>query len=67
MSCIVKKKVGNGQTMVTCHGRDDSNHSVPNGMGGKMGGSTSNLAHSIVGSSAKEGGNASKEKKDRFD
>ena len=52
--CVKSEKVSRGQTVVTSYGRDDSNYSAGDGkMGGvKMGGSTTNLAHSLSGSSA---------------
>lgn len=67
MSSYVKTdKAARGQKIVTSFGRDDSNHKLPNTMGGKMGGSTTNLSHSISGANAKMDGNAMKDKKDTF-
>ena len=43
-------------------GRDDSSYDVKNPMGGKRGGSTTNLSHSISGSSANQNGAGGKSK-----
>jgi hypothetical protein len=54
-SCVQKTSAGKGQTIVTSHGRDNSSYDVPKG--GKMGGSTTNLSHSLSGSSSVQTGN----------
>lgn len=59
-------KAARGQKVVTEYGRDNSSHNLPDTKGGSMGGSTTNVAHSLPGASAKEGGNASKDKTDKF-
>ena len=49
---IVKK-----DGITSAYPRDNSgSHKLPNTMGGKMGGSTSNLSHSLSGASAVQGG-----------
>lgn len=64
---VKSMKAGRGQTIVTSYARDNSSHTLPNTTGGKMGGSDTNLSHSISGASAKMDGNASKNKPDTFD
>jgi hypothetical protein len=50
---ITKQSIGRGQTIMTATGQDtQSGIDLPNTMGGKMGGSVTNLAHSISGASA---------------
>lgn len=63
------QSVGKGQTIVTDYPKDtSSNGSNPGNMTGKsMGGSTTNLAHSLSGCSAKQDGNATKQKPNRVD
>lgn len=60
------EKAARGQTIETCYPMDSSFHDVPNGMGSKMGGGPTNVAHSLPGATAKQGGNASKDKPDGF-
>lgn len=60
------QKVDRGGEIRTDYGRDDSSHKLSNTMGDKMGGSTTNLSHSLSGASAKMDGNATNQKKDRF-
>lgn len=48
--------IGMGQKVVTPYGRDNSSFGVPNTRGAKMGGSTTNLAHSLSGASANQKG-----------
>jgi hypothetical protein len=55
-----------GQKIRTDYARDDSSHSVPNDMGKKLGGSTTNIGHSITGASAQIPGHGSPDKKNRF-
>lgn len=45
-----------GQKIVRGFGRDDSSMDVPNARGKSMGGGTSNLSHSLSGSSAVQEG-----------
>ena len=52
-----KKSAGrNGATFITPFGRDNSSHSVPNTKGKSMGGSITNLSHSLPGTSANQKG-----------
>lgn len=55
---IVKSKGGNGATIQTPFGKDSSDYcgSASDERGGKMGGSTSNLDHSLTGASPKQSG-----------
>lgn len=46
------QSIGDGQKIVTSYGRDDSSHKLPSTMGGSMGGSDTNLAHSLSGAGA---------------
>ena len=55
-SNVQSVKAARGQTIKRSFGRDDSNMDVPNAMGKSMGGGTSNLAHSLSGSSAVQEG-----------
>ncbi len=66
-SYTTTQKAARGGKIVTSYGRDDSNHQLPNTRGKSMGGSTTNVAHSISGASAKMDGNAMKQKADTFD
>lgn len=54
-----------GGKIVTCYPKDNSSHKIDGKSNGSMGGSTTNLAHSLSGSSANVEGN--KGKKNRFD
>jgi hypothetical protein len=45
-------KGARGQTIKRGFGRDDSSMDVPNARGKALGGSTTNLSHSLSGSSA---------------
>jgi hypothetical protein len=57
-----------GGKIQTDYPRDDSSHNLPNMMGCKMGGSTTNLAHSLEGASVRSRQDGTgKDKKDRFD
>ena len=50
-----KKSAGReGAKFITPYGRDNSSHKLPNTKGGSMGGSVTNLAHSLPGTSAKQ-------------
>lgn len=52
-SAGVKKESMPGGTMMIATGQDNVHGvNLPNTLGGKMGGSTSNLAHSLTGASA---------------
>lgn len=64
-----RKSIGKGQTIVTAYPKDtSSNGANPGNMTGKsMGGSTTNLSHSLSGCSAKQDGNAMKQKPNRVD
>lgn len=53
---VKDKSIGQGQKIRDYWGRDNSSQSVPNATGGKMGGSTTNLSHSLVGTSANQKG-----------
>lgn len=48
----MSKSADRGTKIVTSTGRDNSSQDVKNSMGGKMGGSPTNLSHSLSGSSA---------------
>jgi hypothetical protein len=64
-SCCKTESADRGQKIVTSYPRDNSSHSVPKTKGDSWGGSVTNLAHSLPGTSAKQehsGGN----KKNRF-
>jgi hypothetical protein len=52
--CRKKKGIGRGQTIMSDYALDNVElaFSVPDATGGKMGGSTTNLAHSLRGASA---------------
>lgn len=64
MAYMKKTSAARGQTIRCDHGRDDS--SFAKGMKSeKMGGSTTNLAHSLSGASAKVDANPGK--KNKFD
>lgn len=65
MKSVKTEKAARGQKIVTEYGRDNSSHNVANAMGGKMGGSPTNLAHSLPGTSAEQKGDPSP-KKNRF-
>lgn len=49
---VERSKAARGQTIVRSYGRDDSSMSVPGATGQKIGGSVTNLSHSLSGSSA---------------
>jgi hypothetical protein len=49
---VETSKADRGQTIVRSFGRDNSSHDVPNSHGKEMGGSTTNLSHSLSGASA---------------
>jgi hypothetical protein len=54
-SGIVDEKGANGQTVRRAFPLDTSDMSLPNERGGSLGGSTSNLGHSLSGASAVQG------------
>jgi hypothetical protein len=57
-------KAARGQTIRTDYARDDSSHTaIKNNFAPKMGGSVTNLAHSLSGASPNQEG---EEKKNRF-
>lgn len=58
------QSVARGGTIRTDYARDNSSHDLPETMGGKMGGSTTNLAHSISGAASVTDSTATK--KNRF-
>lgn len=52
-----KKSAGReGAKFITPFGRDNSAHKLPDTKGGKMGGSLTNLSHSLAGVSANQKG-----------
>lgn len=51
-SNVDRSKAARGQTIVRSFGRDNSSMDTPNAKGGKMGGSTTDLSHSLSGASA---------------
>lgn len=53
---VKDKSIGQGQKIRDYFGRDNSSQSVPNTMASKMGGSTTNLSHSLIGASANQKG-----------
>jgi hypothetical protein len=54
---LEKKSAGReGAKFITPFGRDNSSHKVPSPKGAKMGGSITNLSHSLGGSSANQKG-----------
>jgi hypothetical protein len=58
---IVTKKIGGGQKIMSAYPQDTaSNHKLENTRGGSMGGSTTNLGHSLNGASAVQDGAKSK-------
>lgn len=63
------QSIGQGQKIVTDYPKDTSSSGAnPGNMTGKsMGGSTTNLSHSLSGCSAKQDGNATKQKPNRVD
>lgn len=65
MKTTKTESAARGQSIRTDYGRDNSSHDLKNTMGGKMGGSTTNLAHSMSGASAQQEGNPGG-KKNRF-
>lgn len=52
MKTVTSEAVARGQKIVTSFGRDNSSHQLPDTMGGKMGGSPTNISHSLSGASA---------------
>jgi hypothetical protein len=58
---IVTKKIGDGQKIMSAYPQDTAGgHELPNTRGGKFGGSTTNLGHSLNGASAVQEGAKSK-------
>lgn len=53
---VGRESANRGTNMKTFFPRDNSSFSVPNAKGGKMGGSSTNLAHSLGGASATQKG-----------
>lgn len=54
---IVDKKIGMGQTIKSAYPMDNAGgHQLPDVRGGKLGGSDTNLAHSLSGTSAVQKG-----------
>lgn len=51
-SDVERSSAPRGQQILRSFGRDDSSYEVANTHGGKMGGSATNLSHSLTGSSA---------------
>ena len=64
-SYMKKTSAARGQTIRVDHGRDDSSHKLDGVKPAKMGGSTTNLAHSLSGASAKVDANPGR--KNKFD
>jgi hypothetical protein len=58
-------KAARGQTIQTDYGRDNSSHKVKNPHGAPMGGSVTNLAHSLPGTVANQEGTG-KNKPNKF-
>lgn len=59
------QNIGKGQKIVTSHGRDDSSLKMDKSY--KMGGSTTNLDHSLSGASAVQTGNEARGNKSKMD
>lgn len=64
--CVKKESMSRGQTNVLSVGRDNSNYGDKGYKAPSFGGSTSNLSHSLSGSSAHMDGTGHG-KKNRFD
>lgn len=63
---VKKEKAARGGTIVCSYPRDDSSHKVPKPMGYELGGSPTNLAHSLGDASAHQDGTGHN-KKNKFD
>jgi len=63
---LVSESASRGQKIVTSYARDNSNYKSNGKKNGSMGGSTTNLAHSLSGASAHMDGTGHG-KKNKFD